>query len=207
MNTNIDSYELFSVKEQFSSEESILMFSIDSQANNQIYYLNNNKFVIINKSNKLKHQKVFDSFDNTQPVKFLFIEEKNLLFLFFDNGNMFLIPITFIYSDIFDIKWNIIVKSDNDTIQSITLKSIKPINPDTSKCYIVNMDSNDKFTLKYEKCEILKKPLNGTLYVNKKNKLVYVPNKNYVGNDYFALLYKNKLLEVNSVINYYIKIK
>lgn len=61
--------------------------------------------------------------------------------------------------------------------------------PNKYRCYSVELNKNQKFTLKYYKCPLLKKPRYGCLKVNKKNKLVYIPYSNYKGCDNFILLY------------------
>lgn len=83
----------------------------------------------------------------------------------------------------------------------------KPINANNYRCYIVKMNTNSKFVLKYDKSKIVKNPSHGQLYTNKNNKMVYVPNSNYTGYDNFVLVYNCKIAGIKLILNYNMKIE
>ena len=113
MTEYIDNYELFQIKEVFTSEEEILLFKADPQSNSQLIYLNNNKIIYKNKGNKLEFTKVIDSFSNNTLIGFNFLNQIKSILFFFKNGDIFIIPTIVLCSDIFDYYWQNILNSND----------------------------------------------------------------------------------------------
>jgi len=57
-----------------------------------------------------------------------------------------------------------------------------------------------------KKYQIIKKPKHGCVRLDKKNKLVYTPNKNYIGKDKFVFKSINIIPELSIKITFKIKI-
>ena len=84
------------------------------------------------------------------------------------------------------------------------------------KDFCVKLKCNEKYVIrlnevysKYallENYKIVKKPRNGTVELNSKSKLVYTPDKDYIGKDKFSLLCDNVIPELSIVIDFHIKI-
>lgn len=96
---------------------------------------------------------------------------------------------------------------------------IVPKSPNNNRCkeFCVKLKENEKFIINlnvvysryalFEKYRIIKKPKHGCISINSKNKLVYIPNKNYTGKDEFVLGCINLIPELSIEITFKIKIK
>ena len=109
-----------------------------------------------------------------------------------------------------------ILQQSNYTLTNFEL--IVPKSPNNNRCkeFCVKLKENEKFIINlnvvysryalFEKYRIIKKPKHGCLSINSKNKLVYIPNKNYTGKDGFVLGCINLIPELSIEITFKIKI-
>jgi len=109
-----------------------------------------------------------------------------------------------------------VMKNSTYTITNFVLTIIGKPNDNRCKDFCVKLKCNEKFVIrlnevysKYalmEKYKIIKKPCNGTVKLNEKSKLVYTPDKDYIGKDKFSLLCDNLIPQLSIVIEFHIEI-
>jgi hypothetical protein len=109
-----------------------------------------------------------------------------------------------------------VLQQSNYTLTNFEL--IVPNRPNNNRCkeFCVRLKENEKFILRLnevysrycliEKYQIIKKPKHGCLSLDSKNKIVYTPNKNYIGRDEFVLKCRNLIPTLSIEITFKIKL-
>jgi hypothetical protein len=77
-----------------------------------VFYQSNNEIIFLQSSKNVK--KIFQGLTNNKLVNFQYIQSYNSLILLFERGDLFIIPMSFLDSDLFENHWSQILKNQTD---------------------------------------------------------------------------------------------